>query len=76
MKVASVFLGSLDMFRFKDVPKIYENMFRRGHFVLQGVESVLKAIQRKLLDARSIVRGCMQMPPSLKWLQTFSTRES
>ena len=44
MKNANVFLGSLDMFRFKDVPKMYENMSRRGHFVLQRVESVLKAI--------------------------------
>ena len=76
MKNANVFLGSLDMFRFKDVPKIYENMFRRGHFVLQRAESALKAIQRKLLDARSIVRGCMLMSPSLKWSKTFSTGES
>ena len=51
-------------------------MFRRDHFVLQRVESALKAIQRKHLDARSIARGCMLMSLSLKWSKTFSTRES
>ena len=55
---------------------MFSHLFRRVHFVHQKAETALQAIQRKLLAARFLVKGCMLMSASLKCPKTLSTSES
>ena len=55
---------------------IFSHLFRRGHFVHQKAETASQAIQRKLLAARFLVKGCILMSASLKCPKTLSTSES
>ena len=55
---------------------MFSHLFRRDHFVRQRAESVSQAIQRKLLTARFLVRGCMRMSASFKCPKILSTTKS